>query len=301
MNTRDRRGIFVAASVTAPLVYLITVMMVGGQWVPDAPGPVVPVSRAIAAVREVEDQWAGTEIAVSVVDRVRREKSDNGRGEAPMYTASVVKLITALDVLDRAGERLVEVTDRDRDLLARALSSSDDDAMNELWVRFDGAGGVARMSDRLGLTQTSPPEALGQWGMAVTSANDVARVYEHLLTEISSDDREFVLDALGSAPAVAAGGFHQDFGLLTPALAEADPVAKQGWMCCADNAAVMHSTGMAGDRQRFIVVVLTSGPATATWEDDGAQRVDELTVSAMTALLGRDVPEERSLPTALGA
>src|SRR6266540_1535603 len=59
-------------------------------------------------------------------------------GEAAFYSASLSKLMLIVDMLDGDAELDAE----DRELALRALSLSDDNAMNALWTRFDGPGAM---------------------------------------------------------------------------------------------------------------------------------------------------------------
>ena len=59
---------------------------------------------------------------------------------------------------------------------------------------------------------------------------------------------------------------------------------KQGWGCCSPDR-VLHTTGIVGDRQRYIVAALSSHDRPTTWE----QVTGELTEAVRVALdaLGR--------------
>src|SRR3712207_8491340 len=55
----------------------------------------------------------------------------------------------------------------DLDLVSRMISSSDDPAASQLWVRFDGERMVRDVVRRYGLTGTALPPIRGQWGQTV--------------------------------------------------------------------------------------------------------------------------------------
>lgn len=194
-------------------------------------------------------------MAVAVHDRVTGETAVGANGAVPMYSASLVKLIVTVDVLERGAG--LPVTPRDVDLIRRALGPSDDEAMNALWSRFDGVGAVQRVADRLGLTGTSPPADPSQWGETLLSARDMVLLYDHVLQDMSAAHENLIIDALAAAPSQATDGFDQAFGLL----AGERVAAKQGWLCCLDGKVYLHSAGIADPGQRYAVAILSDAPA----------------------------------------
>jgi hypothetical protein len=185
-------------------------------------------------------------------------------------------------VLTRRAAGQVTVTPSDEQLIRRALSLSDDEAMNALYTRFGGPEGIERVSALLGLAATSPPERAGQWGETRTSARDVATLYGFVLTRLSPADREFVLSSLEAAPATAADGFDQGFGLLDPARRGA-AAAKQGWMCCRQSSADVHSAGLPDVEGRYVVVLLSNQPR---GYDAARALLDDAAGAARDALAG---------------
>ena len=83
--------------------------------------------------------WLGT----ASLDRATGELALGSRGAEPVYTASLSKLMLAVDVLDRRRLEGLEVTESDSRLIQRALGPSDDGAMSALWGRFDGYGSAS--------------------------------------------------------------------------------------------------------------------------------------------------------------
>jgi hypothetical protein len=191
-----------------------------------------------------------------------------------MFAASLTKVVVVVDMVDRQRTEGVVVTDADRDLIRSALGPSDDLAMDDLWTRFDGQGAIGRVSARLGLSGTHPPSDPSYWGEMATSPDDIVRLYEHVLA-MPGPDRDLILGALAAAPPVAADGFAQDFGLLAPGAVSA-PIAKQGWMCCFDTTAYVHSVGLIGEDHRFVVALLSRQP----YDDDFVTARDGLTAVA---------------------
>ena len=130
-----------------------------GGLLPDLNPPAAPsTGLARAAVAAAEGAAGGsTELAVAVLDRETGEVALGARASEPYYTASLSKVVVAVDALDRRRLEGLVVTDPDIDLLRQAIGPSDDGAMNALWSRFDGAGAAGRVSSRLRLPGTTAP------------------------------------------------------------------------------------------------------------------------------------------------
>ncbi|MBW0091636.1 hypothetical protein I4I73_16960 [Pseudonocardia sp. KRD-184] len=256
----------------------------GGLPLPDVAaglGSIVPPARtglARAAVEAAEAAaTSATELGVAVLDRATGETAVGDRGAEPFYTASLSKLVVAVDMLDRRRTEGLVLTDADLDLVRRALGPSDDSAMNTLWTRFDGVGAAARVSAAVGLTGTTAPADPSQWGEMSVPATDYLRLYDHILSGMAEADRTFLVDALAAAPATARDGFDQAFGLLDPGVdgpGAPGAAAKQGWMCCFSGQYYLHSAGLVGADERFVVAVLTRVPSAPGWNAARADVTD---------------------------
>lgn len=242
----------------------------------------VRTGLAHTAVSGVHDAGADGTVAVAVLDRATGELAGNPDGRTGLYSASLVKLVVAIDVLQRrhAGLPLGEV---DLELVRRALSLSDDDAMNALWDRYDGVGAVTRLAVQLRLTELRPPAEPGQWGQTVLSARDMVLLLDHVLTGMVPEDRDLILNALDTAPAIAAGGFDQAFGLEDPEVGRPS-ATKAGWMCCQDGLVSMHSAGVVGPERRFVVAVLSSRSSGAGYAE-AREDVSEVAAEVLRELL----------------
>jgi hypothetical protein len=248
-----------------------------------------PAGLAQAAVDAAQaTARPSTELGVAVLDRVTGETAVGARGDEPFYAASLAKLVVTVDVLDRRRTEGLVVTDADVALIRRALGPSDDSAMNALWVRFDGVGSAARVSTDLGLRGTTAPVDPSQWGEMSVPAGDYLRLYAHVLDGLPAADRDLVVGALAAAPATAADGFDQAFGLLDPVVdgpGAPGVDAKQGWMCCFSGRYYLHSAGVVGPDERFVVVVLTRIPRGPGWPA-GRAEVTAVAAAAVRALTG---------------
>ncbi|WP_233576389.1 serine hydrolase [Saccharopolyspora rhizosphaerae] len=242
---------------------------------PSAPAQLARHTGAPAHAVEAVDERAAEldgEFGVAVIDRVTGEFARGANAELPMYSASLVKIIAAVELVERGP-----LTPQDRSLLQRALGPSDDEAMNALWDRHGGESLITGAVARMHLQQTRPPDETGRWGQTTTSARDLAAVFDHLLSQVSVADREFLLSALHAAPEEGADGVDQDFGLMA---VDAHAV-KSGWMCCQKGKVWLHSAGVVDpEHRRYVVALLSAQPSSAGYGGAG----EELTEAARTAL-----------------
>jgi hypothetical protein len=274
----------VAAAASAPEPALPA----AGGLLPDLNPPAAPsTGLARAAVAAAEGAAGGsTELAVAVLDRETGEVALGARASEPYYTASLSKVVVAVDALDRRRLEGLVVTDPDIDLLRQAIGPSDDGAMNALWSRFDGAGAAGRVSSRLRLPGPTAPLDPSQWGEMSMPAGDSVLIWQHIVEEMPAADRDLLLSAMDAAPPTAADGFPQTFGLLAPAVdgpGGPGAVAKQGWMCCFSGKYYMHSTGTVGPDHRFIVALLTRLPRAPGWEA-ARQELTRIATAAVQAV-----------------
>lgn len=218
-----------AAALSVLLAALLTALLTG----PAAAGPRAPAGPAAARavertdVRTMPDIPAGTTAGVAVYDRVTGRFTELHDAERQFRSASLVKLLLALDVLGEDGPASLPEAERVR--LTAMLRSSDDAAASHYWsVRGAGAV-VTRSASRLGLTGTVPPPAShpGYWGYTATTAADTVRVYRHILESAPAPVRVFLMDALRTATRCGNDGFDQYFGI--PSAFDGPRAVKQGW------------------------------------------------------------------------
>jgi hypothetical protein len=190
----------------------------------------------------------------------REQLASPGAG-VPTWTASLSKTLVAQQLLDPARP---PVTPADLRLLERALTASDDSAMNALWSRFDGPTLVADAATEFGLPGTAAPADSSQWGEATTTARDYAGFLHRLRFALDDTALATLTGWLQSTSDRAADGFDQTFGLRSRAADTGAPVAvKQGWMCCIDGRRQLHSAGSLADGRT--VVLLGDFPASTSW------------------------------------
>ncbi|MCF6507256.1 serine hydrolase [Blastococcus sp. MG754426] len=299
---RHRSAAAVLPLVTAVLTVVHLLALEGfrpGRAVAGGEPPAALVADAVEAYGAV-----GT-LAV-VVDRQQRRITEgsvraaearslrwlaDGAGNSPVAdrafpTASMVKLFMAEDILTRARAGSIALPATDRDLLREMIRRSDDPAASALWVRYGGGQMVRDVAERYGLGGTGPPPARipGQWGQAVTTAQDLARFLARLPVIAHPEDAAALLGWMREATPVAADGFDQQFGLFGTLPGE--PGVKQGWMCCVGGQRHLHSVAVLGST---VAVLLSEVPRSVGY--DAARAA--LTAAGAAVAAGKTVPSHR--------
>ncbi|GAA1218505.1 class A beta-lactamase-related serine hydrolase [Prauserella alba] len=237
---------------------------------------------ATAVVDAVGAVVPGSKVGLAVYDRRTHAMVVGAGPDQPFYTASVVKLLIAIDVL-RAHDWRMPGGDTGSDLAAM-LSASDDGAATRLWDEFGGSAIIGRTAELVGLDATSPPDEPGEWELTRMSPRDIVRTYTYLQQDLPRPARNAVLGTLAHFDATAADGFDQRFGLPT-AFGDATVAVKQGWMPVGDDV-VLNTTGVVGEDGRFVVAL----PVVLPGDTDFATARDALTegARALARALGRD-------------
>ncbi|MGW7532162.1 hypothetical protein [Amycolatopsis sp. NPDC054798] len=192
---------------------------------------------------------------------------DRDKGTTPVsvdahrrYTsASLVKLLIALDALDRGTSPAT---------VQEMLSRSDDDTASRLWVEGGETRIVREAAAEMGLAETASPKDPGRWGDTEITAADITRVYRYLMDQAPAGHRATILRALRDATENGADGFRQYFGI-PDALGDAHWAVKQGWSCC-NPGRILHTSGLVKD-DRYIVTVLTENPRSVSYDTAEAQ------------------------------
>lgn len=247
-----------------------------------APAPVAP--KALVAAAEGAAP-SGMTLGVAVLDVTTGELVAGGDGERRFMAASLTKLILAVDMLDRHRADGRPVDADDLDLVTRALASSDDNAMNALWGRHDGAGGIGRVADRLGLTASLPSGSAEMWGDAEVTAADMAGIFRYVLRDMAPQDAAVIVGALSGATPVATDGFAQDYGLMREG-ASPRHYAKQAWVEYAPAGYLLHSAGVAYDARTghaYAIALLSIQPYTSGQE--ARDRLSAVAAAAMAPLV----------------
>ncbi|ONI87933.1 hypothetical protein ALI144C_08345 [Actinosynnema sp. ALI-1.44] len=200
------------------------------------------------------------QLGIEVVDLGTCAVELSWKADQAQPTASVVKLLIALDLIDRSGLPSGSEADAVRDM----LMVSDDRVASRLWQQHGGPAIVRRQAKKLGLEHTSPPTDAGQWGSTRMSPTDVISVYRHITASLPEEERAFLTEAMHGAPATAADGFGQHFGI-PRAFPGANWAVKQGWGR-SDGRRVLNTTGLVRTASRaFAIAVMGSWDETVDW------------------------------------
>jgi len=235
-----------------------------------APGPAQPSPQALAQQMQAAIVAAspGTQVGIDVVDTSTGATVAELNSGRQFYTASVVKLLIALDDLNSQGWQADPAT---ASQLGQMLSTSDDDIADALWDTDGGDAIITRMAGLIGLSGTQAPSDPDQWGETLTTAQDVVAIYRYLGT-VPEPARDVIMNGLQGAQQTAADGTDQYFGI-PDGLTGADWAIKQGWMSL-DSSTTLDTTGLVGAGPgkplHYAVVVLSSQPASVSWSSGGA-------------------------------
>jgi hypothetical protein len=224
---------------------------------PPPPTAVDPAARlaVLTTVRDVAARAGGT-VQVAVRDADGTPAFGSPDAGAPVWTASLVKLLVVQQLFAREAAGSLSLSAAELDQMQRAVTSSDDGAMSALWDRFGGAELVAAAAAEFGLSGSAPPAVPGAWGEAVTTAADTAAFLAGLDDHLPAEDLATLTGWMRSASGIADDGFDQRFGLLSPAVSAGTPIAaKQGWMCCVDGRRQLHSAARSALDQAAAAVV----------------------------------------------
>jgi hypothetical protein len=230
------------------------------------PAPAQPLSASAQAtlVKQVESAVLGAspgaDIGFEVFDRDLGTSGDvmaSSNADTPIYTASVVKLLIAIDALHREDWAPSTSTS---DEITTMLEGSDDSVASDFWDRNGENEIVTRMVDLIGLKHTLLPTITGQWGMAKMSASDVVATYQFIAHDMPAASNTLIMNALYYAKMTADDGFPQYFGIPDGLPTTATWSIKQGWMIL-NSAVVLNTTGVVGTGNRYVVVLLTSQSA----------------------------------------
>lgn len=243
-------------SVAAPLRSTSVEATPSGEEEPDpTPEPSkTPTQSGRANGPKLANLVPGGQLAALVYDRQENKTLLAEHADTVYTTASLVKLLIAFDALDKGTSSESTVT--------QMLSRSDDNIASSLWVSQGGPSIVTRWATKMGLTRTKPPTDPGHWGSTRTTAADMVKIYRYLMDRASNGTRSVILTALRKATKTGVDGFEQYFGI--PNGLDRPWAVKQGWSCC-DPTRNLHTTGLVGDEDRYIVVILTSRPSSVSW------------------------------------
>lgn len=177
---------------------------------------------SLAALDQYRASRAGT-AEIAIADLSAGVVSGVG-DQAPLRSASIIKVAVALAALRDAERNLRELTGSERAALDAAIRTSDNDATTYLWNRSGGARGLVETAAAAGLQSTSPDPG-GAWGFTLTTARDQAQLLWSLYSGqlVNASHTEVLIGLMrGVAP-------EQRWGLAAGAPTTWRPAIKNGW------------------------------------------------------------------------
>lgn len=230
--------------------------------------PAAAAARPVTAAPVPLAAGGPMSVGYAVFDRQRGVYTEWYDGNRRFRSASVVKLLIALDVFWYRDPSRLSMADRRR--IAAMLRSSHDGAASYFWARNGGRAIVHRMAARLRLTGTAPPPAAmaGWWGYCTMTARDTIHIYRFIVERARKPVRDAIMWNLHRPTAHGSDGFYQNFGLMT---FRAPRSAKQGWSGGTPPAGLrmpgvslwteaLHTTGTVGPGDRFLAAVFSLHP-----------------------------------------
>lgn len=168
-----------------------------------------------------------------------------------VWACSTPKLAIAVDLLLRSDQGRITLTAQDRAQMHDMLHSSDNDAAHALWNRYGGEAEFGKRFPLYGMTDmTFTAEHPHHWGWIRTTANDLDRLMNFVLTRMPHEDRDYLVREMRTVDA------NQQWGVWG-AGAAAKPGNKNGWADDNDDGSwIMNSVGFAGPRARFTLAIM---------------------------------------------
>jgi hypothetical protein len=252
--------VIVVAAVLAATIFFLVINSGEDAWNADCVSAPAAADQPTAAINEAREALLRTGnkavLGIDIVDLGSCSHTVTWKSEEALPTASIVKLLIVLDLIERSG--LPDGSEAED--VRRMLSASDDTVASRLWQENGGPSIVQRQVRALKLAHTRPPDDKGKWGDTRMSPADITDVYRHITGVLPSDEREFVTEALANASRNAADGFDQYFGI-PRGLPEAAWAVKQGWGS-SDGRRVLNTTGLVRTNHIYAVTLMS------TWSDD---------------------------------
>lgn len=206
------------------------------------------------------DAYARTrrgQVAISLIDTATGHQVDNRLGQLSYHSASLIKVVMALDKLERVEAAGRGLTEEEQEDLHQLIRYSNDDTGSKWWSQLGGPAVVTWVRQKTGLTHITPPASSSAWGATGITAHDWAILYRHLATDdgtFSHQARDTVLNEMRNVVA------EQRWGIPT-AIHASTAAVKPGWYD-EGTAWRIHSTVIAdfgGAANRYIAVCLTDG------------------------------------------
>lgn len=217
--------------------------------------------RRFVAVKQYMDQKETTHgyLSVVVTDQKTGAVWRYGPTGHPGWTASTIKLAMATDILRRAANGEITLSDQDRTDMANMLNFSDEAASDRLWSRYGGDDQLARFRQVFGMTHLHFVPGFTSstyWGFVKCTSEDLSHLMQYVLNSTRQSDRQYLVSAMRGV----AG--NQQWGVWG-AGPDQQPGNKDGWSYETDSYGqhwVLNSVGFAGPDERYTVAIMFQVP-----------------------------------------
>ncbi|SER99217.1 MULTISPECIES: class A beta-lactamase-related serine hydrolase [Lentzea] len=183
------------------------------------------------------------------------------------WTASTIKLAMVVNLLERHRAGKITLSAGDRTLMSAMLHTSDDDAADSLWKKYNGTTFNAAFA-KYGMTDLVPQKGYSStfpyWGFEKCTANDLDRLMNHVLDAVPAADRDYIVGQMRDVGPV------QQWGVWGP-----DSGAKNGWSE-EDGGWVMNSVGFVGKDERYTLAIMNDLRGEGAY-DEGRETDTEIT------------------------
>jgi hypothetical protein len=169
-------------------------------------------------------------IGVSVLDR-RTGAWWHYRGDAPVRTGSVAKVLILTAALRKARKEKGSLSARQLEQARLAITESDNASADALYAFVGGHAAIAELARHLGMATTAAAKAVNHWGLTLTTPNDLVRFMERLTSgsPVTHPDDDAAVLALMTQ--VIDG---QRWGAGTVRSDSVDVHVKNGWMAVGE-------------------------------------------------------------------
>ncbi|ONI87812.1 tat pathway signal sequence [Saccharothrix sp. ALI-22-I] len=190
----------------------------------------------------------------------------NTDSDTLVWACSTPKLAMVVDLLLRNDAGVITLTAEDRDLMHRMLNSSDDNAAHALWTRYGGEQEFAARFPSYGMTDMRfTDEHPHHWGWILTTADDLDRLMNYVLTKLPAAHRDYIVNEMRSVDV------NQQWGVWGAGPA-ARPGNKNGWSDDNDDGSwLMNSVGFVGPDERYTLAVMNNTQVVENGYDVGLE------------------------------
>lgn len=218
------------------------------------------LQKRVKAAQDYAETRPGT-VGIVLRDRKTGVMWRNDHAGDLVWTASTIKLAMIVNLLERHRSGKIRLSTEDRRLMTAMLHTSDDDAADTLWKRYNGTTFNAAFA-KYGMTELVPQRGYSSsfpyWGFEKCTANDLDRLINYVLDTVPAEDRAYIVEQMRKVGPV------QQWGVWGP-----DSGAKNGWSE-EDGGWVMNSVGFVGPDERYTLAIMNNLAREGGYDDGRA-------------------------------